>query len=424
MAKTKTNLIPKTKLDYSSKLKKLEDEKQQLILQRKEEIFTKKYDSLAQLLDHIIVKNQIFYTVNPLELIKDSCIYVTNILDYIHREYSKYIVQLYSMNYTDMVIMNKIISDCENGWGIIDLDLIKFIITFAIYKKYHYSSQTDKEEILQFIPNVQEFSYVIGEYYSSHNAVYVKYLRTYLIQEYDNYEINNIFPKNFNMIEENNIISSTIHFNFQKGVNPKQKILNLDYIFDNIRLDEQKPFIMLKKEKIPYIKIFKDFNNKEKLNKWSLKDAVTFKKPNRLNIKIYRKYNMYDNVNIFENGTIIIKQMWLSSEKFKFTPNYIKDAVKFVQEIIDLINNTFKYAYKSEIKLTFDINKIKFYGIRNIINTKLKYDSVRYKNLYSLYPILVKLFDIGFYKEKHNTVFNAIKLILKTMYVENEEDIK
>ena len=40
MAKTKTNLIPKTKLDYSSKLKKLEDEKQQLILQRKEEIFT------------------------------------------------------------------------------------------------------------------------------------------------------------------------------------------------------------------------------------------------------------------------------------------------------------------------------------------------------------------------------------------------
>ena len=40
MAKTKTNLIPRTRLDYSTKLKKLEEEKQELILQRKEEIFT------------------------------------------------------------------------------------------------------------------------------------------------------------------------------------------------------------------------------------------------------------------------------------------------------------------------------------------------------------------------------------------------
>jgi hypothetical protein len=40
MTKTKTNLIPRTRLDYSTKLKKLEEEKQQLILQRKEEIFT------------------------------------------------------------------------------------------------------------------------------------------------------------------------------------------------------------------------------------------------------------------------------------------------------------------------------------------------------------------------------------------------
>ena len=40
MPKTKTNSIPRTRLDYSAKLKMLEAEKQQLILQRKEEIFT------------------------------------------------------------------------------------------------------------------------------------------------------------------------------------------------------------------------------------------------------------------------------------------------------------------------------------------------------------------------------------------------
>lgn len=39
MAQTKTKII-KTRADYSTKLKKLEEEKQQLILQRKEEIFT------------------------------------------------------------------------------------------------------------------------------------------------------------------------------------------------------------------------------------------------------------------------------------------------------------------------------------------------------------------------------------------------
>jgi hypothetical protein len=35
-----TEKTPRTRLDYSTKLKKLEEEKQQLILQRKEEIFT------------------------------------------------------------------------------------------------------------------------------------------------------------------------------------------------------------------------------------------------------------------------------------------------------------------------------------------------------------------------------------------------
>lgn len=39
MARTATKII-KTRTDYSTKLKKLEEEKQQLILQRKEEIFT------------------------------------------------------------------------------------------------------------------------------------------------------------------------------------------------------------------------------------------------------------------------------------------------------------------------------------------------------------------------------------------------
>ncbi len=39
MAQTTTKII-KTRADYSTKLKKLEEEKQQLILQRKEEIFT------------------------------------------------------------------------------------------------------------------------------------------------------------------------------------------------------------------------------------------------------------------------------------------------------------------------------------------------------------------------------------------------
>ena len=40
MTNTIAKVIPKTKSDYSSKLKKLEEEKQQLINQRKEEIFT------------------------------------------------------------------------------------------------------------------------------------------------------------------------------------------------------------------------------------------------------------------------------------------------------------------------------------------------------------------------------------------------
>ncbi len=40
MTKTTDKKIPRTKPDYSTKLKKLEDEKQLLILQRKEEIFT------------------------------------------------------------------------------------------------------------------------------------------------------------------------------------------------------------------------------------------------------------------------------------------------------------------------------------------------------------------------------------------------
>ncbi len=39
MAQAKTKII-KARADYSTKLKKLEEEKQQLILQRKEEIFT------------------------------------------------------------------------------------------------------------------------------------------------------------------------------------------------------------------------------------------------------------------------------------------------------------------------------------------------------------------------------------------------
>lgn len=40
MKKETTKFIPKSRSDYSSKLKKLEEEKQQLILQRKEEIFS------------------------------------------------------------------------------------------------------------------------------------------------------------------------------------------------------------------------------------------------------------------------------------------------------------------------------------------------------------------------------------------------
>ena len=39
MNKTEAKLMPRTRADYSTKLKKLEEEKQQLILQRKEEIF-------------------------------------------------------------------------------------------------------------------------------------------------------------------------------------------------------------------------------------------------------------------------------------------------------------------------------------------------------------------------------------------------
>lgn len=40
MKKESTKFIPRSRSDYSSKLKKLEEEKQQLILQRKEEIFS------------------------------------------------------------------------------------------------------------------------------------------------------------------------------------------------------------------------------------------------------------------------------------------------------------------------------------------------------------------------------------------------
>lgn len=40
MTETIDKKIPRTRSDYSAKLKKLEEEKQQLILQRKEEIFT------------------------------------------------------------------------------------------------------------------------------------------------------------------------------------------------------------------------------------------------------------------------------------------------------------------------------------------------------------------------------------------------
>lgn len=40
MTKTTDKKIPRTRADYSVKLKKLEEEKQQLILQRKEEIFS------------------------------------------------------------------------------------------------------------------------------------------------------------------------------------------------------------------------------------------------------------------------------------------------------------------------------------------------------------------------------------------------
>lgn len=39
MTQENNNIIPKTRLDYSSKLKKLEEEKQHLVLKRKEEIF-------------------------------------------------------------------------------------------------------------------------------------------------------------------------------------------------------------------------------------------------------------------------------------------------------------------------------------------------------------------------------------------------
>lgn len=49
MTKDTINSIPRTKTDYSAKIKKLEEEKQQLILQRKEEIFNviDKIDCLA-----------------------------------------------------------------------------------------------------------------------------------------------------------------------------------------------------------------------------------------------------------------------------------------------------------------------------------------------------------------------------------------
>ena len=40
MTKDKTKSIPRTRLDYSTKLKKLEEEKQQLVSQRKDEIFS------------------------------------------------------------------------------------------------------------------------------------------------------------------------------------------------------------------------------------------------------------------------------------------------------------------------------------------------------------------------------------------------
>jgi len=40
MTKETTKSIPRTRLDYSSKLKKLEEEKQQLVSQRKDEIFS------------------------------------------------------------------------------------------------------------------------------------------------------------------------------------------------------------------------------------------------------------------------------------------------------------------------------------------------------------------------------------------------
>jgi len=40
MTKETTKSIPRTRLDYSTKLKKLEEEKQQLVSQRKDEIFS------------------------------------------------------------------------------------------------------------------------------------------------------------------------------------------------------------------------------------------------------------------------------------------------------------------------------------------------------------------------------------------------
>lgn len=64
MNKQTTQFIPKSRSDYSAKLKKLEEEKQQLILQRKEEIF-----SIIEKIGCLSIDNELL--AGSLELLKE-----------------------------------------------------------------------------------------------------------------------------------------------------------------------------------------------------------------------------------------------------------------------------------------------------------------------------------------------------------------
>lgn len=149
-----------------------------------------------------------------------------------------------------------------------------------------------------------------------------------------------------------NILSCVVNVSLFNNTTIKN--INLLKLFKKIELSEGIPYIYLFQEKVPYLKIYKNFTDRHLLKSWVINKESNIKVSKGLNFK-YKINDKYYHCNLYENGilSIIINSKIEDATNFNVIQKYIDTKLK---EIYTEISKYYIIQAKKEISYRFNFH--------------------------------------------------------------------